>query len=88
MDFHTRISPHVDGVVGVTGAGASVRGLGSALPPVHLQLQLVAELGGRDGVPPTVAEVRSLRSVLRGDPAGSVVDVEEQLEGKVDHKRS
>ncbi|TNN46938.1 hypothetical protein EYF80_042854 [Liparis tanakae] len=60
--------------------GARVGALGSALLLVHLQLQPVAELLGGDGVPPAVAEALALGRVLRRDPPGAVVHVEEQLE--------
>lgn len=79
MCDRTRVSAHIDGVVGVTCVGARVGTRGLALSAVHHQLHPVAKLLRHDGVPAAVAEALPVRRVLRCDPPGSVVHVEQQL---------
>lgn len=78
----TRIPSDVDGVVGVARVGARIRTLCLALLPVDQQLHPVAELVGGDRVPLAVAEALPLGHVLRGDSSSSIVNVEEQLQGR------
>lgn len=75
------MASHIERVAGVAGGRPRVGTLGSALPAVHRQLHPVALFAGGDAVPATVAEAVALGRVLRRDPAGPVVHVEEELRG-------
>lgn len=76
MSVSTRISAHIDGIIGVTNVGTRIGALSLALFPVHHQLKPVAKLLSNNSVPAAVAEALPAGRVLRCHPSCAVVNVE------------